>query len=268
MGWASFYRDRTAILTGASEGIGLELAGRLVELGSDVAICSRSETKLRKAMSELRNRSSRPDQKMICRAFDVVDYDATAQAVRSIVDEIGPPDLLVNCAGFARPGYLDELEPGHLQSMIEVNFLGTAHACKAALPHLADGRSHILNTASVAGFIGLFGYTGYCASKYAVIGFSEALRNELRPRGIKVSVLCPPNTRTPGLERENEHKPDEVRAVEEKVAVLSPEAVAEAALRALPKGPMLIHPNWDGRAAHWLSRLFPGLIRRIVRRRV
>ncbi|MCH7992954.1 MAG: SDR family oxidoreductase [Planctomycetes bacterium] len=263
---SNYYHGKLAILTGASEGIGKSLAFELLRHGARVVICSRSTDKLRAAVSELQSTGQDANRSVAYRAFDLVEYDETERNIGSIVEEFGRPHFLMNCAGFAHPGYVEDLQPAHFRSMMEVNYLGTVHACKATLPHLQDGQSHILNISSVAGFVGLFGNAGYCATKYAVIGFSEALRSEVFHRGICVSVLCPPNTRTPGLDRENRMKPAEVLATEEKVSVMEPAEVARATLKALPKGRPLILPSFECRAAHRLSRFLPGVLRRLTRR--
>ncbi len=263
---SNYYHGKLAILTGASEGIGKSLAFELIRCGARVVICSRNAEKLRAAVSELQSTGEDGNRNVGYRAFDLVEYEETERNIGSIVEEFGRPHFLMNCAGFAHPGYVDDVQPSHFRSMMEVNYLGTVHACKATLPHLQDGRSHILNISSVAGFVGLFGNAGYCATKYAVIGFSEALRSEIFHRGIGVSVLCPPNTRTPGLDRENQMKPAEVLATEERVSVMEPAEVARATLKALPKGRPLILPSFECRAAHRLSRFLPGVLRRLTRR--
>ena len=114
--------------------------------------------------------------------------------------------------------------------------------------------------------MGLFGYTGYCASKYAVVGFSEALRREVRPFGLKVCLLCPPNTDTPGLARENLTKPPEVLAQEENVKTVSPEFVAKKLLQALPRGKNLVIPTFDGWLAYYLSRYAPFILEQFIKR--
>ena len=88
--------------------------------------------------------------------------------------------------------------------------------------------SHVINVSSIGGFIGVFGFTAYSASKFGLIGLSEALRGELKPRGIAVSVLCPPDTDTPGMARENKTKPDETHAISGNVKLMSAENVAKA----------------------------------------
>jgi 3-dehydrosphinganine reductase len=119
----------------------------------------------------------------------------------------------------------------------------------------------------MAGYLGLFGYAGYCASKYAVIGFSQALRHELKPYGICVSVLCPPSTRTPGFEEENRLKPPEVLRMEEKAGTVEAQDVARALLRALPGRPFLIHPSLESRLIFRASRFLPQRVLDFLMRR-
>jgi 3-dehydrosphinganine reductase len=118
----------------------------------------------------------------------------------------------------------------------------------------------------MAGLTGVFGYTGYSATTFAVRGFSEALRRELRPFGIRVSVLCPPNTRTPGFVEENRYKPAEVLKAEEKVSTVDPDVVAAALLRQLPSNPFVITASLDSRLAVVLLHLAPWIVDRALRR--
>ena len=103
---------------------------------------------------------------------------------------------------------------------MKINLYGARNAIAALLPHMRNQGGHIVNVSSIAGLIGVFGYTDYCASKFGLIGFSEALRSELDSQGIMVSVLCPPDTDTPGLAEENLTKPPETLAVSESACVM------------------------------------------------
>lgn len=255
------------MVLGGSQGIGRAVALGLARRGCHVVVAARRPEPLAEALERVREARLRPEQGAASLALDVTDPAGVAEAFRQLAAERGVPDLLINCAGYARPGYLQDLQPEHLRDLVTCNYLGTAYACQAMLPYFLErGSGHFVNTSSLAGLFGLFGYTGYCASKFAVIGFSEALRREVRPHGLRVSVLCPPNTRTPGLVEENRHKPAEVLAVEEKVKVLEPEEVAEPLLRALPRAPFLVIPTADGVAAHLLNRFAPWLLELFVRR--
>jgi len=150
-----------------------------------------------------------------------------------------------------------------------VNLHGCWNTVQALLPHMkAQGRGYIVNTSSVAGLIGVYGYTDYCASKFALVGFSEALRSELKPHGIIVSVLCPPDTDTPGFKTENQTKPEETRAISAATKVLSPAAVADDLLRGMACGRFLIIPGLDSRLTVLVKRLAPGVVYRIMDRAV
>ena len=269
------FNNRSAWIFGGSEGIGLAIAEALALSGTDVVIVSRSEQKLQAAVNKIQQQltSTGGEQSSIgtinSRVLDICDYPATQQLVGELMQQQAAPDWVFNCAGFCRPGYFDQLETDHFQQMIQLNLMGTVHVCKAVEPFLRKaGKGHIINTASIAGFIPLFGYTGYSASKFAVKGFSRALRIELKPFNIKVSLLCPPNTKTPGLETENIHKPDAVLKTEEKLVPMEPEAVAQIVLKKLHSNPWLIIPGADGWLAYWVNRLSTRLMNWIVRRPV
>lgn len=256
-----------AFVVGGSEGIGLAVAEALTGRGGDVVVLSRSAAKLEAALARLEARRTSPGQRLVCRALDVTDATATTSTVDTLVAELGTPELVVDTAGFARPGWLGEVPLEDVRAMMEVNFFGTLHVCHAVVPHLVRaGGGTIVTTSSMAGLAGVFGYTGYCASKFAVVGFSQALRRELRPYGVRVQVLCPPNTRTPGFDEENRHKPAEVLAAEETVTTLEPEAVAAELLAALGSRRFLVIPGRDGRLAHVAMRLAPSVVDRMLRR--
>lgn len=249
-------------MVGGSEGIGLAVARELVASGAEVEIAGRSADKL-DAAAELLGES------VATWTVDVTDEREVHDVVDALVADVGVPDLVVVTAGFARASWFEEADSATERALMETNYFGTVNVCRAVVPHLvAAGRGTVVTTSSMAGFTGVPGYTGYSASKFAVLGFSEALRRELDPTGVRVVTLCPPNTRTPGFDEENLTKPAEVLAAEEQVATLSPDQVARALLRALRRRrPRVVVPGRDGRLAHLGVRLLPGLTERMLRRR-
>ncbi len=258
---------KLAFITGASEGIGKETAKELVKNGASVIIFSRSKDKLDSALKEIEPFRKSADQLIILQTLDVTDAKQTDQVLNAAIKKYGVPDYLINCAGFARPGYLNELDLQYYHQMMELNYFGIVNVCKTLVPHMMTSMNgHIINTSSMAGFIGLFGYTGYCASKYAVVGFSEALKRELEHYNIKVSVLCPPNTRTPGLDEENKYKPREVLATEEKAKPVNPDYIAKELIKYLDSKKFMIVPTFDGGMAYYLSRYLPSLLHQFVKR--
>ncbi len=149
---------------------------------------------------------------------------------------------------------------------MRVNMYGIWNTCAALVPHMKEHGGAIVNISSIAGFVGVFGFTDYSASKFAVIGFSEALKSELKQFGITVQVLCPPDTDTPGFEVENRTKPEETKAVSAAAKVLSADDVAGDLIRHIRKGTFVIIPGLDGKIVFIAKRLFPRLVEYIMDR--
>lgn len=245
---------KLTVITGGSSGIGLALGRRLAEQGAHVWLFARDEGRLERALKELEQHRLEENQRFGVRSVDVSDVESVERATTSVESEVGCPDLLINNAGVAHPGYVEELSLEIYRWMMEVNYFGTVHVTKAFLPAMLErGSGHILNVSSIAGFLGVFGYTAYGASKYAVRGFTDALRAELKPKGIKVAILYPPDTNTPQLAYENRFKPPETKALAGSATVMDPEQVARVALRGVEKGRYVIIPGWEGKLLYWLS---------------
>ena len=130
----------------------------------------------------------------------------------------------------------------------------------------ARGQGWIANISSVAGFKGVFGYTAYCGSKFAVTGFSEALKSELARHGIGVSLVCPPDTRTPGLDREEETKPEETKRLAASATVLEPDDVAKAIWAGLERSRFWIVPGREAGLFRHANRFVPSLVDWYLRR--
>jgi len=263
----SYYKGKLAFIMGGSEGIGLSIAEGLLKAGGNVLIASRDLQKQQAALKHLA--AFKQDQGQILESLllDVTSRPSVAQQLTQSCERYGCPDFLINCAGYTLPGYLESLSSESIHAVMETNFFGIVYTTKTLLPHFyKERRGHIVNVSSMAGLLGVFGYTAYCATKYAVVGFSEALRREVAPYGVRVSVLCPPNTLTPGLEKENRIKPPEVLKAEETVKAVDPGVVARALLEQLPKNRFVIIPTWDSRLIWRIEQLFPRLVDRILTR--
>ena len=255
------FTEKTAYVYGGSSGIGLAIAERLAAAGARVMLLARDEARLSAARVAVRSRAG--DRGCESRSVDVTDAGSVAAVAAEAHRAFGPPDILVNSAGQGLAAYIEDIDAAAFDHMIRLNLYGTRHTVMANLPALKPG-AHILNISSVAGFLGVFGFSAYCAAKFGVMGFSEALRSEMKPRGIGVSVLCPPDTDTPGLHRENLTKPLETAAVSGRGGLLTADAVAKSALKGIQAGRFVIVPGVDGVLTYWVSRLMPGLVFRIM----
>ena len=256
-------------VVGGSLGIGLAVAQRVAALGAEVTIFARRREPLEQAAEAVRAACRRPSQSVAWRQLDVADHGQVAATMQALVAERGAPDVLINCAGRAYPHRFEDITYEQFAETMLVNLHGCWNTIQALVPQMkARGRGYIVNTSSVAGLIGVFGYTDYCASKFALVGFSEALRGELKPHGITVSVLCPPDTDTPGFKTENLTKPEETRAISAAAKVLSPGAVVDALLRGMARETFLIIPGLDSRMGVLAKRLVPGVVYWVMDRAV
>jgi 3-dehydrosphinganine reductase len=246
-------QDKLALITGGSSGIGLALAKELARQGMRTVILSRRADALAAAQAEIQPLSKHD---VLTLAADVSDWQQIEPTLSAFQKEIGVPDLLVNSAGVVRPGLFEELSVDLFDWMISINLMGPIHTCKALVPGmLARGSGHIVNVSSVAGFIGTYGYTAYGASKFGLRGFSDALRSELRSRGIQVSVVFPPDTDTPQLAGEDPYKPAVTRQLAASAQVQSAEKVAEVIRKGIQKGRHLIIPGFDTKALYLINNL-------------
>jgi len=259
---------KCAVVTGGSSGIGRAVAMRLARRGANVFLIARREELLKETVAELENAGAAS-----CRfgyfSADVADRAAVEEAIKAAEAECGPVTILVNSAGVSRPGYVEELTIESMESEIKVNYLGTLYTVKRVVAGMMERREGwILNVSSLAGLKGIFGYTGYSGSKFAVIGFSEALRSELRPYNVKVSVLCPPDVDTPMLEGENKVKPPETSKIAEGAKVMRPEDVARAAVAGMERGAPIIIPDFSGKLLNVVNRLAPSLVDSVMNRTI
>ena len=188
------FRPQVSIVTGAGSGIGKAIAVELVRRGSLVVVADLDAGAAQRTAAELGSSA-------VAATVDVADADAMRALVDGVVAEHGRLDVMVNNAGIAIGGLLEELDERHWAKAIDVNLRGVINGVTAAYPHfLAQGSGHILNTASLAGLIPAPAMLPYTTTKHAVVGLSTALRAEAASRGVKVSVLCPGFVDTPLLD--------------------------------------------------------------------
>lgn len=253
-----------AWVTGGSSGIGLSVARSCARRGMEVLLIARDSARLETARVSVAAERVSETQRIEVLSCDVSNPETTGILLQKALDEVGVPDLVVNCAGISYPDYFEDIPPERFTATMNTNLGGTWNVLQAVVPAMKGRGGSIVNTSSIAGFIGVFGYAAYGASKFAVFGLSEVLRAELKPHGVSVHVLCPPDTDTPQLVEENKTKPPETRAISGRAKLFSPDVVAEALFKGLRRRKFIIIPGMNGRFIHVMSRLFPGLVRCIM----
>src|SRR4030095_7482551 len=190
-------------------------------------------------------------------AADVCDEDALGRVAAEVRRQHGPAALLINSAGVSLAGPFADTEPGAFDWVMRVNFGGTVRCCRVFLPQLRQaGAGHIVMVGSCFGWVGLPGKAGYCASKFAVRGFSEALRTELHPEGIGVTVVYPGPVDTT-LVRDGRATDDQARQEEAELLVrrgIPADWVARQVIRAVERNVARVVVGLDYRAIHLLRR--------------
>lgn len=255
------FADKSVLITGGSSGIGLALARQLVVQGAHVCLLARDVQKLENARQQLETLRVNAQQRIAVLAADVADNASLSPVLSNWIAADGVPDVLINSAGVARPGYFEELTEEIFRWMMDVNYHGTVNTIRCVLPGMIARKSgQIINFSSIAGVIGVFGYTAYGGSKYAVRGFSDALRAEMKPKGIRVSIVFPPDTDTPQLAWEDQFKPFETRSISGTAKPISADKVAVAVLKAAARGKYAIAPGFEAGYMYFAGTRLGGLI--------
>jgi short-subunit dehydrogenase len=232
------------IVTGGSSGIGAAIAATYSARGAKVTLIARSRARLDATASQLRQRHARSGGDVFFEVADVCDAARLSGVVVQAERRFGPCDVLVTSAGIVQPASFSTLSPAEFDAQIGVNVTGTANAVRAVYPGMEHrGSGAILMISSGAALIGIYGYSAYCASKYAVHGFAEALRVEAKAAGIRVAVCFPPDTDTPQLAAERLLRPPEAAAVIGRAGLWSADRIAETAVQKFEAGHFMICPG-------------------------
>jgi short-subunit dehydrogenase len=182
------FAKQVAIITGASSGIGWELAKTLAAQGCAVGVLARRKDRLETLVREIESAGG----KAALAVADVGDRAATIAAIHALRDQLGPVDLLIANSGVGVPTTLEPINTEEVEMMFRVNTLGVVYSIEAVLPDmLRRGKGHLAAVSSQAAFLGMPGESGYCASKAAVNSYMDGLRIQLRRRGIHVTTICP-----------------------------------------------------------------------------
>jgi 3-dehydrosphinganine reductase len=254
-----------AVVTGGSSGIGLATAVELAAHGAAVSLIARDPDRLAAAMRRVQAAGGTARTA----AADVADQAAVTEALRRLTGEAGPCDVLVTSAGQARPGHFLDLDDEVFRRMMEVDYFGTLYPIRAVAPTMIErGRGSVVAISSAAGLLGIYGYTAYSPAKFAVRGLMQALRDELRPHGVHVGCVFPPDVDTPQLAEENRWKPVETAAIGGSIKPLTAERVARVTVRAIERERFAVYPDTATALLAGFGPVAAPLLRRLVDRKV
>lgn len=255
---------KIAFIVGGSSGIGFAIANQIVIEGGKVAIFARGGNNLKQSLNHL-NSVQNINHSFV---LDASNYHETIKQFEIATSLIGLPDIIINCVGIARPDYFENITFNQFENIIKTNLYSTWNVSKAGIPLLKHTKGYLLNTSSIAGFLGVFGYSDYAMSKFGIVGFSETLQQEVEKYGITVGVLYPPDTATPGFDEENKTKPKETKIIGGSAKLLSAEEVAKYTVRKIALRKRTIIPGFDGKMTYLLKRYAPSLISYILKNKI
>lgn len=264
------FSGKNVLITGGASGIGLAVAEKLAARGSNILIFDRDPDAIGTAMSRLTGINENRGAECDAKQGDVRDFNSITKAVKEWAAEGKEVDLLITSAGIAHPGELFRLDPAIIKKTVDIDLLGTLYSCRAVLPGMVNrgGDCHIALVSSVAGILGVYGYSAYGAAKFGVRGIGEVLLQELKPHKIPVTVLFPPDTDTPQLAYEDQFKPDATRAISGNIKPVSPAYVAQSLIRGIQKNKFLVIPTVSGKITCFAARWFGPVLRWFLARTV
>ena len=253
--------SRIIAITGASAGIGRAVAVHLARDGASLAICARRRDRLSHVAAEIEAAGGHA----LPFVGDVTSADDMAEFVRLSLERYQHLDVMICNAGFGVAGAIDVMPPEQMRKLLDVNFLGTYYATRAALPVFRrQGRGHLVIVSSIVGKRGVPYMGAYSATKFAQVGLAESLRSELAGSDIHVSVVFPISTETEFFDVMCRESGGELQR--SAVRIQSAEEVARAIAKAIERPRPEVYPYAKSRGLVWLNAFAPGVCDRFVKK--
>lgn len=259
------FKNKIVYITGGSSGIGLQTARLFSSYGTDIVLIARNHEKLESAKIIVDAAKKENSQSISVVSCDVSNYSDVSKVLEAAVREFGIPDILINSAGINK--YADHFENityEMFNKVMDINVNGVRNVTHALLGPMKQKNGHVVILSSAAALFGMFGYTAYGTSKAALMGFAESLRYELKPLGMPVTVIFPPEVDTPMNLDEAKTLPEEGRAVKSMGGFLKPDYVARVIVKAIAKKKYFVIPGKSTAFLYFLHRLSNGFLSRLV----
>lgn len=259
---ATELKNKNVLITGGSSGIGLATAKEFAKYGVNLFLIARNQERLESAREEILSTIPEVGNVTIF-PIDITNKEEIENAVYEIISFQGGVDILINNAGISICGRLEDHSFEEHEAVFKTNYLGMFHTLKAIYPHLKNKKgSHIGFVSSVASYIGVFGYSTYAASKFAMNGLAESIRHEAKDYGVGVTIIYPPDTDTPMYHHGT--KLPECLALSENASLIQPEEVARKLVKGILKNKFEVMCNFESKLVRLLRFVFPSFYFKII----
>lgn len=256
---SAYFKDKVVIVTGGTDGIGKALVEELIDLGAKVATCSRNHDKLYKLQSE------HPSAYLHTMVADVSSENDCRRFMETTIKNFGGIDILINNAGVSMRALLKETDTEVIRKVMEINYFGTVYCTKYALNSIIERKGTIVGVSSIAGYRGLPGRSGYSASKFAVQGWLESIKTELKDEGVHVMWVCPgfttSNIRNVALSKDGSSLGE--TPMDESKLMPAGEC-ADLILKAIEKKKRTLVLTFTGKRTVFMQKFFPKLADKLV----
>lgn len=255
----SFYKNKIVVVTGGTDGIGKALVEMLIDAGAKVSTCGRNNDKLYQLQSQ------HPSSPLHTMVADVSNENDCRRLMEMTVKMFGGIDILINNAGISMRAEMKDASVDVIKKVMDINFFGTVNCTKHALPFIIEKKGTIVGISSIAGYRGLPGRSGYSASKFALHGWLESIKVELKDSGVHVMWICPgfttSNIRNAALTEEGNQQGSSPM---DEVAMMSAEECSKRILSAIEKRKRTVVMTFTGLRAVFMNKFFPKLTDKLI----
>jgi short-subunit dehydrogenase len=258
---AGYFKDKVVVVTGGTDGIGRALVEELLQEGAKVATCGRNHDKLYSLQSSF------PSSPLHTMVADVSSENDCRRFLETTIKFYGGVDILINNAGISMRALIKDATTEVIRKVMDINFFGTVYCTKYALPSIIERKGTIVGVSSIAGYRGLPGRSAYSASKWAMIGWMEAIKTELLHEKVHVMWVCPgfttSNIRSAALNKDAEVNGESLM---EENKMMPADECARHILNAIRKKKRSLVLTFTGKRTIFMNKFFPGLADKLTHR--
>lgn len=256
---SSFFKNKIVVVTGGTDGIGKAMVEMLIEAGAKVSTCGRNNDKLYQLQTEY------PSSPLHTMVADVSNENDCRRLIEMTVKMFDGIDILINNAGISMRAEIKDATIDVIKKVMDINFFGTVYCTKFALPYITEKKGIIVGISSIAGYRGLPGRSGYSASKFALHGWLESIKVELKDSGVHVMWVCPgftsSNIRNAALTEEGNQQGSSPM---DEGTMMSAKECAQKILSAVEKRKRTVIMTFTGLRAVFMNKFFPKLTDKLI----